>query len=100
MVASVDPKRIAHPSDVLHQSLRIGHHAADAAAVARHYQRHMLACHLRTIIKEVCLHDGCHLAPPQRCHDDNILILREVRDTYGIDSRITRRIVGCSLDGV
>ena len=100
MVTCIDPQCIAHPSDVLHQSFRIGHHAVDTAAVARHNQRHMLARHLRTIIKQVRLHDGRHLAPPQGRDDDDVLVLREVGNAYRIDGRIARCIVGRSLDSI
>ena len=51
MITGVNPKGIAHPSDVLHQSFCIGHHTADTATVTRHNQCHVLARHLRTIIK-------------------------------------------------
>ena len=99
MVCVVNPQGIASPGDIGEQSLGICYNATDTATVARYNHRHRLACHLRTIIEKVCLHDSRHLAPPERGHDDDVLVVAET-DVHRVDSRIAARIVRICLDGI
>ena len=99
MVGVVDPQCITSPCNVGEKSLGICHHATDTARMTRYYHCHRLTCQFCTILKQICLHDSCHLAPPERSYDDDILIIIQA-DRYGVDSRITARIVGISLDGI
>ena len=54
-VGVVDPQVLAEILTVGHQTLAVAYHTADAAAGTRHYQSNVLACHLRTMMKEVGL---------------------------------------------
>ena len=50
-------------------------------------------------MEEECLHDGRHLAPPERCDDDYVVVAVHV-DINWIDARIAVGIVGVGLYGI
>ena len=57
----------------------------------------ILAYHQPTVVEQVSLHEGCHLAPPEgRDNNDRFVITQ--RGDYRVDGRITARVVGISLE--
>ena len=98
-VAVVYPEGVAHPCGVWHQAVEVGHHASDAAAGARHDEPHVLAGHLRAVVEQIGLHRGSHLAPPERCDDDDVLIAVHRRG-HGVYGGIAAGVAWCGLDGI
>ena len=99
MVAGINPKRITCPCHIGEQSLGICHYAADTTRMTRHNHRHRLASQFCSVLEEEGLHNSRHLAPPERSHDDDILIIIDT-DSHGVDGWITACIVGIRLNGV
>ena len=76
-VGIVDPEILAEVVAVGHEALAVGNNTTDAAAGTRHNQSDVLPSHLGAGTEQVGLHDGGHLASPQRRDDDDVLIIGE-----------------------